>query len=579
MFAIKKKLKLFSTFLLLLFFINANSQNIWMEFASGDAEFDSLYKKALDVGEFDKNFDKAYNLATSFEKKSEEQKNPVISAQSHCLYGTLFRMNGNYPLAMKYFQSALKKIGKKYSNQQAFIHYSIYRNYIEQADFKNGLSELYKALHLYETEKNEYGISRIKTEIGGLFSYRGDKKMTEKYLSEAKILAEKLNDKELIFLNNLYETAQLLTEKKLPEALNSATKYLQEIKANNSKKILGYCFENISTINYEQKNYKNALAYLDSAIANTQRSSEIAMYQTNKALILSEIGKSDEAEKMLLKFLNDHKNSQRLDYLISARKILIDIYTKKGEKNKAAEEIVKNNTLTEQLNKTKKNDLLREQEYEYDLKKKELQIAEKNSMIKIAGGVSAATLALAGFALFIYRKREKKKQKNTIFELENLIHEKEKLKQKEGKLLKQKDDAERELAANTMYLSENKQVLKDLIAELNDLKNGKTVNVEKIAELEKKIKSVFKNENDWEKMIIHFEKVYPDFFKKLRIINPKLTKNELKHCAYIRIKLNNKETAQILGVEPSSVKTTRYRLKKKFNLGVDDDLNEFIARI
>lgn len=513
-FLFKKKLKLNWAILFLFFFITGQSQNIWMEFSSGNKELDLLYKKTLDVAEFEKNFTKAYNLAGEFKKKSEQVKNPIVSAQAQNLYGTLFRMNGNHSLAFKYFNDALKIIGNKFPMEKAFIHYSIYRNHIDQTDFKNGLNELYKALEVYEKQENQYGIARIKTEIGGLFSYMGDHKMALKYLNDAKTLSNQLNSKDLIFLNNLYETAQLIAEKKLSEALKSAKKYLPEIKATNNRKILGYNYENISTIYYEQKNFKNALSYLDSAIAYSEKNAEIAVYQINKAQILSEIGETTKAEQLLIHFLNENKNSKRLDYVINARKMLIDIYTKNGEKNKAAEEIVKNNTLTEQLIKTKKNNLLREQEYEYDLKIKELELSEKNKMIKIVGGISAATVIIVCCALFIYRKKTKKIEKNTTTELNKLANDINLLRKKESELKIEKENVERELAANTLYLSENKQVLKDLITELNDLKSGKSVNTEKISEIEKKIKSVFKNENDWEKMIFHFEKVYPDFFKK-----------------------------------------------------------------
>lgn len=55
-----------------------------------------------------------------------------------------------------------------------------------------------------------------------------------------------------------------------------------------------------------------------------------------------------------------------------------------------------------------------------------------------------------------------------------------------------------------------------------------------------------------------------------------LSQNDLKHCAYIKVKLTSKEIARIMNISPKSVQMIRYRLKKKMNLGKDDDLYEFI---
>ena len=47
----------------------------------------------------------------------------------------------------------------------------------------------------------------------------------------------------------------------------------------------------------------------------------------------------------------------------------------------------------------------------------------------------------------------------------------------------------------------------------------------------------------------------------------------------MRIKLSSKEIAGILNISPKSMQMSRYSLKKKLNLGADDDLIEFIDRV
>jgi len=47
----------------------------------------------------------------------------------------------------------------------------------------------------------------------------------------------------------------------------------------------------------------------------------------------------------------------------------------------------------------------------------------------------------------------------------------------------------------------------------------------------------------------------------------------------IRLNLNLKESAPILGISPTSVKTARYRLRKKLGLSTEENLVDFLIQI
>ena len=66
---------------------------------------------------------------------------------------------------------------------------------------------------------------------------------------------------------------------------------------------------------------------------------------------------------------------------------------------------------------------------------------------------------------------------------------------------------------------------------------------------------------------------------KLMKINSKLTSLDLKHCAYIKMNIDNYDLSNILGVEMKSIQMTRYRLKKKLNLDADTSLREYVLSI
>jgi len=78
---------------------------------------------------------------------------------------------------------------------------------------------------------------------------------------------------------------------------------------------------------------------------------------------------------------------------------------------------------------------------------------------------------------------------------------------------------------------------------------------------------------------MYFEQVNKNFFQNLATRYPELNTNDLRHCALIKLNLKVKEAASLLNVSPHTVKSARYRLKKKLHMEPDDSLGDFIRRI
>jgi tetratricopeptide (TPR) repeat protein len=77
-------------------------------------------------------------------------------------------------------------------------------------------------------------------------------------------------------------------------------------------------------------------------------------------------------------------------------------------------------------------------------------------------------------------------------------------------------------------------------------------------------------EEDWEKFKTLFEKIYPGFFLKLKEMVPDITVAEKRMAALIRLHLNTKQMAAMLGISTDSVYKIRQRLRKRLQL--DDEL-------
>ena len=208
------------------------------------------------------------------------------------------------------------------------------------------------------------------------------------------------------------------------------------------------------------------------------------------------------------------------------------------------------------------------------LKEKE-RIANLNREVRsqraqmLVGGAMAALLFTVILVLWKMQQNEKRTKALALkySELQRLNTE-EKLRAREE-----------ELADHTLHLIKKNRFLD----EIEDLAKNSLRSAEGAERLSKKlIQSISRNktmDRDWEEFSKYFGQVHADFFDKLKERHPKLTGGELRHCALVRMNLSLKESAEILGIDPNSVKVARYRIKKKMNIDESEDLHDYILSV
>ncbi len=97
--------------------------------------------------------------------------------------------------------------------------------------------------------------------------------------------------------------------------------------------------------------------------------------------------------------------------------------------------------------------------------------------------------------------------------------------------------------------------------------------------LQKLIQKGLNQDKEWTDFDRHFESLNKNFYTKIKSAYPEISPNDLKICALIKMNLSIKEMADILNISPDSVKTARYRLRKKLQLNTEDNLTEFVRDI
>ncbi|MEY8849228.1 triple tyrosine motif-containing protein [Psychroserpens sp. XS_ASV72] len=176
-----------------------------------------------------------------------------------------------------------------------------------------------------------------------------------------------------------------------------------------------------------------------------------------------------------------------------------------------------------------------------------------------------------------YYKKQKKQlmlQNQKDMELKELESQQQLMHLKNEKLQQDVDNKNRELAISTMSLIKKNEFLSGIKEELKNVNKNNT--------LKPVIKIIDKNLNntdDWKFFQEAFNNADKDFLKKVKAKHPKLTPNDLKLCAYLRLNLSSKEIAPLLNISPRSVEVKRYRLRKKMDLPHESSLTNYILEI
>jgi len=175
-----------------------------------------------------------------------------------------------------------------------------------------------------------------------------------------------------------------------------------------------------------------------------------------------------------------------------------------------------------------------------------------------------------------YRRQQIKYVEETKKELElkELSNTKALVEAKNYQLNQRIENKNRELAISTMTMIKKNTLLgsiKDQLIKVKDLSELK--------EVVRNIDQNINNDDDWNFFEEAFNNADQDFLKKIKEIHPKLTPNDLRLCAYLRLNLSSKEIASLLNISSKSVEIKRYRLRKRMNLDHGTNLIGYILSV
>lgn len=165
--------------------------------------------------------------------------------------------------------------------------------------------------------------------------------------------------------------------------------------------------------------------------------------------------------------------------------------------------------------------------------------------------------------LVVNRKRLKEKLKS-----ESALQEK--------KLMEQEmNSANEQLKMFTANAIEKANLIEKLESQLK----GREATTEQRAIIAELTQQTILTDDDWIKFRALFEKLYPGFFINLKEKFTDITIAEQRMAALTRLRLSTRQIASMLGISVDSVHKSRQRLRQRFQVGTEINLDELVANL
>ena len=439
---------------------------------------------------------------------------------------------GNYQEALNYFTLAYKELKKSGNEAQTatllnnlgLVHWRLENNaaamecYNEAAQLaeKNGLKRL-----LGLTYTNRALILKEERNFDAAFEYNNKAIALFKVLKEPRDLAIAYNNQ-----GQIYRFGN-----RLDEALVYYNMSLEECKKINYTEGMATAYQNLCTVYTAKDNKQQAFTNARKCL-NLSRNLDSKVRISEAYLELSRIHEKFSSPDSALYYYKKHYEQER------------------------------------NLMEANQSDLLSRYQANLGVEVKNLRIQNLQNEKQIANNrlwliVTCVFILLLVTGFFVYRYFLKVKHKRSQLELE-LQNSRQLIEVKEQELKTYIIDLTKK---NNIINSLQNEKVKVVVAEPDE---------PQVAELlEQKILT----DEDWEKFKSRFNNIYPNFFSRVKESKIPLTEAEVRILVLMRLELNGKDMANILGISPQSVRVCKMRLKKKLLLENFESVEDYLHHI
>jgi len=479
-------------------------------------------------------------------------------------------------------------------------NYCISLNSLGQYD-----SSLFYATEAYkikiEINVSSKEIAKALVNIGFVYLSANRDKESIKYFVDAKELFIPLNDSFNIrkCFNNIGLAYKKMGDTVL--AINNYERALEISKAAHFNKGIATSLINLSGLYAGKGETTKAEAILLEALklGNKMQNMQLISNATqNLSTLYLESGDLEKALEYAHRSEKIITETDELNVLKGNKLLLSNIYENLGDYKKSLQYHKVYTTLHDSLFNADNTERFNRMQTEFETMKKEqqiklLEIDKKNQLLEnrilrnrqntfiIIIVLILILITIIGFMFYLKRKKDRQiqRQKEIVHKKEKELAavELEKSKLKEEDLQQSILYKSKQLSTHALHMMQKNTMLQEMQSDLKNLsKKASTEDKADFKRINLQINQSLRSHKDWDVFKLYFEDVNKNFYKKLNKINPELTTNDHRLCALIKLNMNSKEMASVLNVAPNSIKSSRYRLKKKLGLEVEADLEEFI---
>ncbi len=538
----------------------------------------SLYSfgqsKDIYISQYENRFENAKSVIPFFNKALQQSQTDDDKVFIHALTALTQIYLKDYQ-SVKENLDAVQKIGfsDEANISTAYFYFATARYYQILDENELALKALLKAFDGFKKLKN----NDLASEIAVYIAYNSPE-YYEKYIQIALDLTQ--NSSSISYKINAYSAYANFIKDNLnnPNKKYTTTFLLAKLKEvvdliGNENQVTNKFYLATAYFNYGYNlllnQDKSGFQYLDKALLISKKYkffSFIRNYYGVKGDILLQENKTAEAKKLFIEGLQYAQSLPYKDkatlllFFNSLKKIAVLEQDWKGYYNWDKTYIA----LVKEVNDEDSQKNIQNAIAKYELKEKETEIIllEQKNNFKKWLIVAITALGLICFLVFLfYRKAQKGKYKISLLE--------------QQKIEVQKEQVQKELMAHVLHIEKKNEVLNHLKEKLIN-ENEKRENAVSKSIFDMIEKSILVDD-DFDKFKMNFNAIYPQFFDRLQQKSQNtLTPLDLKYCAFILMKLSNKEIASQMNVEPKSIRMARYRIKQKLQLAKNEDLDVFI---
>jgi DNA-binding NarL/FixJ family response regulator len=359
---------------------------------------------------------------------------------------------------------------------------------------------------------------------------------------------------------------------------------LQQHIAKQAITYLPVAYYQVAEIELKQNNYALSLSYYEKGY-------RIADSTDNRqAQITTLIGLSNwyGAQKNYVKAEDYLAKAKAIGIAIRDKTFLVNVLSQQKKIKKELGQFEAALNIDEEkiryqseLSNLEKDKIVKNLEIQFNVSEKDrqLNLIQKEKAITTLTNyllwIAIACICIITIGIILFLRRINKRDKQLLQAKEALVKAIEAQKAlKEQQMHNEIEFKESQLSALTFQMLQKNELLQELKDKISSSSDN---NLEQ--SISKIINKSMNQDQDWTDFNAHFESINKNFYSRIKQAFPDISPNELKICALIKMNLSIKEMANILNISPDSVKTARYRLRKKLQLNTEDNLTDFILNL